>query len=688
MERMQTDVDSQEEEKPKPARRPMSKLFGNDGRLAAQFDAYESRPQQVEMAEAVIKAIEANENLVVEAGTGVGKSLGYLVPIAEHIRLNPTHEVYDPNNDTSVKMPTRAIIATGTKNLQSQLVNADLPIVKKMFPDIKYEVLYGCENFISPHRLESAMRNLDQLNFSTLGNENEDELRKIAEWADESETGLRSDLSFMPTPAVWSEVNCQSDLCKGVCKKDDECPYKEAKRRCMRANIIIVNHHLVLSDVVAGGYFLPSREILVVDEGHALAENATSFFGLELSNIRITRLFKDAIATVRKGLNGVAGYNEIIEWLEQSQNELELTFDAKAKELLGRRDSVRIKTPPGIDPEIPNRMKNTAKAMLDAIGSEGGTGSTEMAAKVRAMSERLHTLATDVEKWFGQTAEGYVYQIGRVAKRIVAKANPLDVSDDLRKNIFAKKSVICTSATLSVSGKLDYVKKKLGAEDSKEIVLTSPFDYMKQSLVYVANDMPEMKGSQMDGTTTMMFTQRITKLLQASGGRAMILCTSYVQVRALKERLRQENPDLNFIAQGENVQRHEMVNRLKADPKTVLIGVDSFATGVDIPGEALTLVVIIKIPFPNPMDPMVEARCERLGRRWFMEYSVPEAIVKFRQAFGRLIRTGTDWGVVAILDCRMVTKGYGRKFLHSLPQAPISYDLNQVAGFLKKKRGG
>ena len=678
-------------------------FFSPSGPLAKLFPKYEARAEQVQMAVAVSNAAKGSANLLVEAGTGVGKSIGYLAPVVEIIEANRfvTEDVYDPNADTTKKetRPRRVIVSTGTINLQKQLFEKELPLLKVLYPWLTYSMAVGSENYLCGARLRKA---LSEIKDNPLLFDDASDLARLEAWARETKTGLRMDLEKPISHSAWSHVNRQSDLCR--CKGYDAasaevpCFYRKARMEMKESNVILVNHHLLMAHLtIEEGSVLPKFDYVIIDEIHSLEEVATQCFGVEISNYKIDRLVKDAQRTMRSGgadsMRG-ADIKELFDMIGRSADALFLILRQRLDQ--EKKDAVRLRAPLISGAmltqvaiiehlaRVSDMMKEAADSIVDP----------QKAHEVKALAKRAADVGEQVKDWFLQTATDYVYQIvsENGGKRIVAKSNPIDVSEDLKVCLWDQEfAVIGASATISTGGNMKFVKEKLGAMEAQELVLASPFDYVSNALIYVASDLPEAKGQGIDPHYYNAMVDRTCELLKISNGRAMVLCTSNQAMKTLGSKLRALLPGLNIMIQGEDggLERHQMVEELKRNPRSVILGVASFWQGVDVPGDALQLVVITKIPFPNVGDPLFEARSERVDAvrpgtfRSFNKLSVPEAVIKIKQGFGRLIRTNTDWGVVAILDPRVITKRYGKTIIESLPRTYIKYDLGSVAEFFR-----
>ncbi|MDA4131502.1 MAG: ATP-dependent DNA helicase [Thaumarchaeota archaeon] len=694
-------------------------FFSKSGPLAAQFPSYEARSEQLAMAIAVKEAAKTGNNLLVEAGTGVGKSVGYLAPIIQIIEDNRTvrQVVSLPSGETQqVERPRRVVVATGTINLQKQLDQKELPLLKKIYPWLAYSMSVGSENYLCGARarrsLGDAARNPELLTEVS-------DLERLDKWSQTTLTGVRMDLEEPVSNAAWSAVNRQADLCR--CKEWDPqipCFYRKAKEQARASNVLLVNHHLLMMHLTSEFPVLPDFDYLVIDEIHSLEDVASQCFGAEISNQRVTRLAKDAARAVKA--EGVFRGGEVEELFDMVQRSADVLFSSlKTRVEQEKKDSVRLRSPLQTVDTLTNvamleHLKKAADVMADAAGA---VDDAQKKHEMKALAKRTSKLGEEMRSWLLQLAPDDVYQIvsENFGKRIIAKSNPIDVSDQLRKCLWSSYArptveeaasglpgsripVIGASATISTSGTMKFVKSKLGAADAAELVLASPFKYENNAMIYVAHDLPEAKLDGFNEVTDGPAVNRIRELLEISGGRAMILCTSNKTMKFLGARLRPMLPDLRIMIQNEpgGPERHKMIEELKANRKAVIIGVASFWQGVDVPGDALQLVIVTKLPFPNVGDPLFEARCERLDAvrpgtfRSFNLLSIPEMTIKLKQGFGRLIRTSTDWGVVAILDPRIITKRYGGgiqvSLLGAYPGTQVKYLTSEVAEFFKARK--
>lgn len=650
------------------------------------------------MAEAVSNAVQMKQNLLVEAGTGVGKSMAYLVPVVNIIKDNRTVRVSIVEPDGTMReedRPRRVIVSTGTITLQKQLFDKELPLLKKLFPWLTYSMAVGSENYLCGARLAKA---ISEISSNPLIAGEVDDIEFLSNWSRETATGLRMDLPRPVSVAAWALVNRQSDLCR--CKKWDKdvpCFYRKAKMEMNQANVILVNHHLLMAHLtIEVGTVLPAFDTLIIDEIHSLEEVATQCFGIEFSNGKMDRFVKDCGRTVRAAQDDIQRHGEIDEMLDMiSKSSARLFYLISQKLEAIKKDSLRLRSPlvASIDQVEMIEQLNKVTVMLREAADE--ITDPQKGFEVGAMANRSKDIAEQVQGWLLQTDSDHVYQIASEngGKRIIAKSNPIDVSPYLKGLLWdAEYPVIGASATISTGGTMEFVKAKLGAEDSVELVLASPFNYAQNAIIYVASDLPEAKAGEIDPAYYNAMVARTCDLLKISQGRTIVLCTSNQSMKTLGNRLRPLLPDLNILIQGETMERHQMVEELRRNPKTVIIGVSSMWTGIDVAGDALQMIIITKLPFPNVGDPLFEAKCERVDAvrpgtfRSFNKISIPETIIKLKQGFGRLIRTSTDYGVVAILDTRVLKKKYGPGMIKALPPMYCGTSLAEVAQFLGERR--
>jgi ATP-dependent DNA helicase DinG len=645
----------------------VEKILGADGLLSQQLDGFEHRPQQIEMAQAVETAFGDAKHLIVEAGTGTGKSLAYLVPAILW----------------AVKNNKKVVISTYTKTLQQQILNHDIPFLRdKLGIPFRYALCMGNENYLSLRRLKRSAQ-------AGLFNKADEEAQwnGVFDWAVKTETGYRNDLPFEVIPQVWEEVGRQKDLCLGKnCETHGSCFYFKARKKWFGAHLLIVNHHLFFANVANSGAVLPSFDAVVFDEAQNMEEAATQFLGLEVSNSNLF-YFLDRLHNPRtkKGLLTRLDHALVphVRKLAMTVRQSIESFFTHLLEEYGREDRVlRFYKPPVLD----NGVYVPMEALRESLKSlEAGLHSEEDRIDVAAAAERCFEFNNTLSAILNQNFKGYVYWI-QIAKRkrfprVTLRGVPIHVGEELQAQVFNKlERIIMTSATLTTNKKFDFIKERLGFQPNKELLLDAPFDYPNQALLYVPSDLPEPGDK--NAPYVEEISTRCRDLVLVSGGKTFILFTSYALLNQVYEKLDEWGLPFPLIRQGE-VPTNLMIKQFKEKP-SVIFGTNSFWQGVDIPGEALQSVIITKLPFDVPKEPLTEARIEELRRQHidpFSHYQIPRAIIQLKQGFGRLIRKKTDRGVVSLLDSRISHRGYGKQFIASLPPCPVVTEIDKVKKF-------
>jgi ATP-dependent DNA helicase DinG len=649
----------------------VEKILGSSGALSEKLEGFEHRPQQMEMAKAVETAFSEAQHLIVEAGTGTGKSLAYLIPAI----------LWAVENNKKV------VISTYTKTLQQQILNHDIPFIReKLGIPFRYALCMGNENYLSLRRLKRSAQ-------AGLFNKAEEEAQwnGVFDWAVKTETGYRNDLPFEVMPQVWEEVGRQKDLCLGKnCETHSSCFYFKARKKWFGAHLLIVNHHLFFANVANSGAVLPAFDAVVFDEAQNLEEAATQFLGLEISNSNLF-YFLDRLHNPRtkKGLLTRLDHALVphVRKLAMTVRQAIEAFFTHFLEEYGRDNRVlRFYKPPVLD----NGIYVPMEALREGLKSlEAGLHSEEDRVDAAAAAERCFEYNNAVSAILNQNLNGYVYWIEIVKRkrfsRVVLKGVPIHVAEELHAQVFGKLDrIIMTSATLTTSKKFEFIKERLGYQPNEELLLDAPFDYPNQALLYVPRDLPE-PGSE-PGPYLEALSSRCRELVLASGGKTFILFTSYALLNQVYEKLEERGLPYPLIRQGD-IPTNLMIEKFKEKP-SVIFGTNSFWQGVDIPGEALQSVIITKLPFDVPKEPLTEARIEELKRQQidpFSHYQIPRAIIQLKQGFGRLIRKKTDVGVVSLLDSRISRRGYGKQFIASLPSCPVVTQMDEVEKFFVEK---
>ena len=643
---------------PAPSAAPtIAEIFGPGGLLETCMPTgYEHRRSQLEMAELVEEAFQNKQHLLIEAGTGTGKTLAYLIP--------------------AIRSGRRIVVSTATRSLQEQLYSKDIPFVRKHFaPDLKVAVMKGRANFLCRDKLhhmegQPLLRGMEELDWFT----------QIRDWEKLTETGDRAELSFLPDDAeLWSRLDARRETCTGQkCAEFNRCFITAMHQRAADADVIIVNHHLFFADLALRqddfGSILPDYSAVVFDEAHEIEDVASDYFGRQVSNYRFEDLSRDAEQAIRLTRMGGPDLLRRVTRLRDRARDFFDCFpprEGRSPFESGARAAFLEQHRMSYDAFV-----SALKAVETHIATLPGK-----AEELVAVARRAAELRSEAAFLLESDEKNYVYWFERRGKGTFLAATPIDVSNILRERLFeAFDTVVLTSATLAVGGRFDFLKQRLGIRSARERVLPQEFDYRSQALLYVPAGLPDVR----DAAFSARAAEEIARLLECTAGRAFCLFTSYSQMRQIFERVRLCT-SFPLLLQG-TAPRTTLLDRFRATPGAVLFATASFWQGVDVPGAQLSCVIVDRLPFAVPSDPVVAARVRALnedGRNAFAEYQVPEAVLALKQGFGRLIRTRTDRGVLAILDNRIRRMQYGRIFFESLPEYALARDIGEVQRFMQ-----
>ena len=645
-------------------------FFSPTGTLG-EAKGYESRPGQAKMAERVAEIIEARRHLVVEAGTGTGKSLAYLVPAAY----------------AAQELGKKAIISTYTIHLQEQLFGKDVPIVQSLVPfEFTAALLKGRQNYLCPHRLKKAQQHQGDL-FATGQAE---QLKGLVEWAGRTKDGTLSDIDFQVDAAVWAQVCSEAFACSPRhCGGPTGCFYQMARTKVLDANVVILNHALLFG-LLAGaeeneespseGYLFPN-DFLVLDEAHEVEDVAAKGLGLEVRLGSLRFLLQRLVhPRTKKGVLTRIGDGNAMKSTLGVLGILEGAFEEILESAgLGASGQKRVRQPLGVKSDLGPRLMDI-RAQLLKLAEDAGDG--EERNELKDHARRLEASAFGLGEFLKMSREGHAYWVERrlpeegKAHRgeMSLHASPVEVAERLEELVFRPDcTTIMTSATLDVGRGLEFFAKRVGAQEAETLFVESPFDYESQMRVYLPKGMPEPSEGQRFQEALEGWIQRFVGMTK---GKAFVLFTSRAMLRKTAEGMAGwfEDQGIRLLVQDKGNSRTRLLKEFKEDRDSVLFGTDSFWQGVDVPGEALSNVILTRLPFSVPDEPLFEAKCERIkekGGEPFRELQLPEAILKFRQGVGRLIRSREDQGQIAVLDGRILSRSYGKSFLQILPRCPI-----------------
>ncbi|HEX4231846.1 MAG TPA: ATP-dependent DNA helicase [Bryobacteraceae bacterium] len=629
----------------------MRSFFKSNGLLSRFHPNYEFRPGQLEMAEAVEAALQESRHLIVEAGTGTGKTLAYLVP--------------------AILSGKRVVVSTGTKNLQEQLYFKDVPFLQTLF-EKPLSVCYmkGRANYVCRQKVYDAEREPMLSGFEEIG-----DFRKIRDWERTTESGDRSELvALRENSSTWHKLDARSDLCPGQkCKQFDRCFITEMHRRASASDIIIVNHHLFFADLAvrddpyAG--ILPDYHAVIFDEAHEIEDVAGQYFGVSISNLQIQELVKDTSAIARRKYFATPELDRALIYLNERTERFFSIFPQEGRQ--GFRDRERLFE------EHEDSYRELLLA-LDLVCSQ--LELVQNAVEDTLPLVRRGKLFQQALRFWTEGGDAtFVYWTDRRGRSLHLQATPIDVAATLRSRLMDRENpVILTSATLTVAGNFEYSQRRLGLENSRTLHVESLFNYGKQALLYVPRHLPDPRQREF----TVVAADEIERVLEASRGRAFVLFTSYQQMRQIHEILK-DRLEYPVLLQG-TAPRTALIDSFRATPNCVLFATSSFWQGVDVQGEQLSCVIVDRLPFAVPTDPVIAARVDAIreaGGNPFYDYQIPQAALALKQGFGRLIRSTSDRGVLVLLDNRIIKLPYGKVFFDSLPAYRFSSRIEDVQEF-------
>lgn len=620
----------------------MKEYFGEGGALSGVLERFQSRTGQLSMADAVMRVLGGGETLLVEAGTGTGKTLAYLIP--------------------TILSGSKVAISTGTKNLQEQIIEKDIPLLEKLFPGkFRAAIMKGRGNYLCKRRLKNFAQQPLFRDPAEGGL-----FLTIQQWAVETETGDRAEIEGMPDDYhPWGEINSKSELCLGqACPSFSSCFITRMRADAALADLVVVNHHLFFADLNvrenAFGEVIPRCDAVIFDEAHLVEETAMTYFGQSISNYKIAEAVRDADRELKAARISDADTITALASLTRRAQEF---FDLLGRSADGRRrlHEADIKD----TRKKADELLNSLRLVSDFTASVAKT-----ADPIKALSNRFSDMAELLEETLSMDREDHVYWVETRGRGVFLQSSPIDVSGILKEKLHpAFESLVFTSATLAANRRFDFIKKRLGIEQAAELIIDSPFDYTKQTVFYVPNDLPDPSSEHFSDKAA----ERIGEILIETKGRAFVLFTSYRNMDKVYKSLEGKLP-YTMLKQGDSP-KSDLLKCFREDTGSVLFATMSFWQGVDVPGEALSAVIIDKLPFASPDDPLVSAIIESINKKGgsaFMEYQLPSAALLLKQGLGRLIRSEQDTGLLAVLDKRLFSKSYGRVFFRSLPRLHVS----------------